>query len=104
MPSAAMKSRGEGINHFNGIRLRLLGEGNLRLRLHSLPDMDGNQITQELVPIDMDTLITGREPLKKANFKQQRAQLEFYTTEIDEYFKINRIAVFIRSTEVNYPG
>lgn len=104
MPSAAMKSRGEGINHFNGIRLRLLGEGNLKLRLLSLPDDDGIQTVQELVPIDMDTIVRGREPLKKANFKQQRAQLEFYTTEIDEYLKINRIAVFIRITEVNYPG
>lgn len=104
MPSAAMKSRGEGINHFNGIRLRVLGDGELKLRLLSLPNEDGVQITQELVPIDMDTIVTGREPLKKANFKQQRAQLEFYTTEINDYLKINRIAVFIRTTEANYPG
>lgn len=99
-----MASRGEGINHFNGVRLRVLGEGELQLKFLSMPDINGVQLEQDLIPLDMDSIIKGREPFKKVNFKQQRAQVMFYTRDINEYLKINRMVIFSKQIYANYPG
>lgn len=51
----------------------------------------------------METL-PGREPQRLANFTNQRVQFELKTTEINEYFIINRIIVFAKPIWSEYPG
>lgn len=87
-----------GLLHFNAVRFRVVGSGNLDLELRSLDDVE----TQTLVPLAMATA-TNREPVQLANFKQQRAQLRFSVNAIDEYFTISKIVVFIRPFQTGYP-
>lgn len=97
----AKKSKGGGeyIHHTTGVRLRLVGTGNLKMRLLSLDAV----ITQTLVPLVM-TPTNAREPLRLSNFKSQRTQFEVSTTEINEVFKINRIIIFAKPVETDFPG
>ena len=91
---------GEGqINHYNGVRLRVNGSGSLKLRLLSLDEVR----ERVLLPLEMSTL-TNREPFRKANFKEQRVQLEIKTTEINEVFVISSIIFFVKPSASNYPG
>lgn len=92
-------TKGEQISHIAAVRMRVTGSGTLRMRLVSL---DGTE-TQELVPFTMQSA-TNREPLRLANFKQQRCYLRVYTTAIDEVFRINRYILFGKYLWNEYPG
>jgi len=89
----------ESILHFGGITLRVNGTGFARLTLFSLDRV------QSLVlgPITMATS-PGFEPVRICNFKQQRTLYRIETTVIDEYMKINRIVMWVKPTETNYPA
>ena len=87
------------INHYGFVRLRVTGSGNLNLRLLSL---SGTKKTT-IPPLAMQSS-TNIEVAKKCNFQQQRAQLEFKTTEIDEVFQLNKLVFFIKPVAENYPG
>ena len=101
--SGVMKSHGESTNHFNAIRLRVLGIGNLKLNLLSLPNYSGDPVTTlTLTPVVMSTS-TAIQPTVLSNFVGQRAQLELTTTELNEVFKINRIIIFVRPIASGYP-
>lgn len=104
MPSGSYPSSGENINHFNGIRLHIEGEGNLQLKILSLPDRNGIQSEKILVPLNMDTIPRGVEPFKKTTFMQQRAQYEIFTTEINEVFTLDRLVIFYKPVFTNRPG
>lgn len=95
----ALVSRGEYISHFNLVRMRVVGEGDLELTYYSLDDEE----SQELEPIVMQDA-TNRQRDRLANFRQQRAALEFRTTEFGDYLKINRILLFHRRSSTSYPG
>lgn len=100
----AIRSRGEYINHFNGIRLRVLGAGNLQLKLLSEGDgIDSASEEQELVPLVMASA-TNIQPMRLANFRQQRMQIEIKTTAINEIFKITRLIVYSKAVATSYPG
>ena len=103
MPSG-MASKGENINHYNGIRLRVLGTGELNIRFLSMPDFNDVQTERVLVPLDLDAMNQTREPLKKVNFMQQRSQVELKTTEFGAFVRINRLVVFAKPVFTNYPG
>jgi len=89
----------ESILHFGAIRVRVVGDGNLKAKLSSLDD----SFSQDLVPLAMESA-SGIQPTRLANFNSQRALLELKTTEINEYFKINRIIFFIKELYTSYPG
>lgn len=99
MKSGAMPSRGESINHFNAVRIRLTGSGDLKMRLLSYDEAK----EQTLSPFVMN-LNTAIQANRLANFKQQRAQLEGKTTEINEIFKISRIVIFYKPLFTDYPS
>jgi len=101
---AGMQSKGENINHCNGVRIRILGSGNVKLKLLGLPNDNNVQVEYDLPDLNLNTLNQNREPLKKANFKSQRMQLEIKTTEINEFWKINRLIIFAKPIYVNFPG
>lgn len=90
---------GEYEHHIVGVRLRVVGTGELDL---SLADLDDIQV-QNLVPITMATT-TRFEPLRLANFQSQRTRLVGMTTEIDETFAIQRIIVFGKPVAMEYPA
>lgn len=92
-------SSGEGISHFNAVRMRIVGTGDLKMTMYSLDDVN----SKILVPYTL-TATTNREPTRLTNFIEQRASLKGYTTELGEYFKINRIIIFSKELWSSYPG
>lgn len=89
----------EYIYHYAGVRLRVEGAGNLNLKLIGPSEVK----TAILVPLVMMSP-TDESKTKLVNFKSERAQLEFRTTEIDEIFEISRIIIFTKAISMNYPG
>lgn len=85
--------------HFGSVRMRVLGSGNLQLSLHSL-DEALNSV--DLTDVSLETS-TNRESLTLSNFIDQYGQLEVKTTELNEYFEISRIIIFIRPVGTGYP-
>lgn len=102
MPLGAARpssSVGENITHIGAVRLRVTGEGNLTLSLHSLDDI--KSVTNPN-PVVMSTT-TYVEPSKLFNMMSQRMRLKFITTEENEYFRINRIIIFAKPVFTDYP-
>lgn len=89
----------EYIYHYAGVRLRVEGFGNLNLKLIGPSEVK----TAVLVPLIMQSS-TDESKTKLINFKSERAQLEFRTTEIDEIFEISRIIIFTKAISTSYPG
>lgn len=101
-----MKSQGEAINHFNGVRLRVVGEGDLQVNVFALDDSNPTIVVapvETLIPYPMVT-ITQREPTLLMNVRQQRMSIEFKVTEINEWFEIGRVIVFTRPLFSSFPG
>lgn len=91
-------SAGENIQHFSHVRLRVVGNGVLRGTLSSLDDI-------RVLDIPNYTLSTTSriEPTLLTNFVEQRAAIEFYQTDIDEWMRVNRVIVFIKDYGSEYP-
>lgn len=83
------------INHFHSIQLRITGTGNLKGTLYSLPDRDGNMVSQDLQALNMTTQ-NSKMPILLCNFKQERMKMKIYTTDIDEIFTIRKISIFVK--------
>jgi hypothetical protein len=84
--------------HFGSVRLRVVGSGNLLLYLRSLDNVEN----ETLIPISM-TPLASAEPTVLSLFTNQRAQLEFRIKEINEYFSISKIIVFVKPIATGYP-
>jgi hypothetical protein len=97
----AKKSRGGGEfeHHVVGVRLRVVGSGELDL---SLADLDNIQV-QNLVPITM-AATTRIEPFRLSNLQSQRIRLVGKTTEINETFRIQTIILFGKPVAQEYPA
>jgi len=96
--AAGKGSRGENISHWTGVRLRLNGSGNLKMKLLSL---DESNYT-DLLALGMAPT-TNIEPFRGANFVEQRCAFKGYTDTIDEVFSINRIVIFGKELWAEYP-
>lgn len=88
----------EYINHFNAVRLRVVGSGNLRMTLQSYDEV----FETELTPIPMEQT-TNKTPTQLTNFTQQTAKLRIETTEKDEIFNIGWILVYVKSVGTEFP-
>jgi hypothetical protein len=88
----------EYIVHFGAVRLRVTGQGNLRLKLKSYDDIDET----DLVPIPLQAA-TDRTPTQLANFTHQSARLRIETTEIDERFQISQVLIYMKPVSGSYP-
>lgn len=97
--SRPMGSGGEYISHINAIRMRVVGNGNLKLTLTSFQDVHN----QDLVDISLSEK-TNIQPMRLANFVEQRAALTIKTTSINDYFRVNRIIVFTKFFASEYPA
>jgi len=89
---------GEGVVHFNAVRLRVTGTGNLKMKMLSLDDEFSDDLSD--LPIKEKS---GIEPTMPCNFMAQRMALEIKTVNINEYFKINRIIIFSREVFTSFP-
>lgn len=99
MPRASVGSDGT-LMHFNAIRLRVNGSGNLKATFYSLDDVR----SYPLVDIAMASA-PGRLKDRICNVPyESRAFLELKTTEIDEVFKINTITIFTKPLATQIPG
>jgi hypothetical protein len=89
---------GEQINHLGLVRARVQGTGSLQLRAFGY----SQNSSQELPSI---TLIATTDiiPTVLANFKKQKMQIQFMTTEINEHFRIRNIVPFTKPTAASYP-
>lgn len=92
-------SLGENISHFAAIRVRVNGQGNLKMSVHSLDDVR----SKTLVPLAMNAA-NRIIPTRLVNFSEQRACFELKTTGFDDKFRINRIVVFMKEMYSSYPG
>lgn len=103
MPKYSMESHGESINHFNGVRLRVIGNGNLRVATYQQGGDNTDVLNQTLVPYVMSTS-TSRQPTLGMNGRKQRLSLEIKITDINEWFQINRLVVFMKPLYSSFPG
>lgn len=92
-------SSGENIQHFSHLRLRVVGSGNLRGTLYSLDD-----VRSRVLPVKPITPTSRIEPTILTNFVEQRARYKMYTTDENEWFRVNRIIVFMKDFGSEYPG
>ena len=97
--AVSARSKGENISHFTGVRLRVIGSGQLQLSMVSMSEIN----TQVMLPLTMSTA-TNREPLRLCNFNEQRAALIGKTTDFRDRFRINRIIIFSKEVATEYPG
>ena|SRR5438876_8939374 len=85
--------------HVVGIRLRVVGSGNLKLALLGLDDIQ--RLELKSLPLNATDRF---EPMVLSNFQSQRVRLELKTTEIDERMDVSRIIIFAKPVAVEYPS
>lgn len=88
----------ENIIHCCSIRARVTGSGILRSKLLSLDDIQSVDIPN----LTMSTT-TYKEPTLLTNFSQQRMKYKIYTTDMNEYFVIRRIILYVKEVATSYP-
>lgn len=93
------QSSGESTSHFASIRIRVDGNGDLRLAIFSLDDLR----SKVLVPFTLAPR-NRYSVTRLVNFVEQRASFELKTTGIGEKFRINRIIIFSKELYRSYPG
>jgi hypothetical protein len=97
--SSSEGSGGENIQHFSTIRLRAVGAGFLKMKVYSLDDIK----TKDLAFLTLQSG-TRIQPNRIVNFVEQRASFEFWTENLDEWFRINRITVYLKQIYTSHPG
>jgi len=87
------------INHFGGIRVEVNGSGNLDVGLY------GHQDVQTSTPPNLSLSTSqGKELERLINFVDDFCSIKFSVDSIDEYFVINRIAVWAKPLWLRRPG
>ena len=86
------------ILHYTAVRLRVNGQGNLRMRL--IPMGGVGPVT---LPVHAMSSVVPKDPTILTNMRDQHAQLEIKTTAINEVFTINKIMIFVKPSGNGYP-
>lgn len=82
----------ESVNHYGGVRLRILnGVGNLIPTLYTMDKLQKQQLAS--MSLSASSAI---EPFRLSNFNQQRIILRLETTQLNESFEITRILVYYK--------
>ena len=93
------QSSGESTSHFGSLRIRVNGNGKLRLAVYSIDELN----SKIMVPLDMNP--RNRYSITRiVNFVEQRASFEIKTIDKGERFRINRIIIFSKELYKSYPG
>lgn len=86
------------ILHFNAVRMRVTGIGDL---LQTMSSLDGVN-TFAMIPFSM-VPSTNRELTTLSNLNDQRGQFIIETEDIDEYFIISKIVIYVKPVATGYP-
>lgn len=97
--TAYVGDKEENILHYNAVRIHANGTGALKQKLFSLDEQDFNELEDLIMAVRTDV-----QPTSLANFIHQRASVEIRTLTINEWFKINRIILFVGFYASEYPG
>ena len=92
-------SSGENVIHFAGVRMRVVGTGELDMTLYSLDDV--RSTTLKTVPM------SATEEFQKTricSLTTQRAKLRISTDVKNEYFSISRIIIYTKPVYISIPG
>jgi len=92
-------SSGENVQHFSTIRIRATGQGKLNAMVHALDYEKSKQLVS--LPLQEKPRI---QPNRIVNFVEQRASFSFFTTQMDDYVRINRIIVYMKEIYTSTPG
>lgn len=92
-------SSGENIQHFSHLRVRVVGSGILRGKLYSLDDVRSKDIPNYTMASSSRI-----EPTLLTNFVEQRVRYKIYTNAENEWFRINRIIIYLKDFGSEYPG
>lgn len=84
--------------HFGAVRLRVNGFGNLQFIFGSLDDVHTSQLANLAL-----ASVTNIEPLQLSNFTEQRASLTLTTTNINEWFFVSKIILFVKPVATSIP-
>jgi len=95
----AITDGSDNLLHFGGVRMRVQGAGTLQMTLLSLGEVKSSVIQ----PLTMQEE-PGFEPFKLSNFISQRAFLKGTTTNLNDFFSINRIIVYVKEYGSQYIG
>ena len=99
MSVSAASSRGDFINHYTGVRIRMQGSGVLR------PTMIGqDNSTTDVLPTMTMSSSNRFSNFVLANVTNERVLLQLQTTAIDETFTIHRIIVLARQVATEIPA
>lgn len=100
MPSsAALSATQDNIVHYTSVRMRIIGNGQLKMTMFS----QDNIYSSVLLPFTMQAT-TNIRPTRLMNFQHQRAYLEGKTDSILQWFKINKIVIYAKEVFVDYPN
>lgn len=90
---------GSKILHAAGIRIRVVGSGNLR------PTMQGyDDIRTRTLQLIVMSSTSFKEKTRLTNFKSQAIKLKLETTAINEIMRVNHIWVYIKALYTDYPS
>ena len=92
------RANSESIAHCAAIRANITGSGNLKFTLIGYNDIHSQLLNDKALET-----ATNKQLTALANFKDQRMQIEFRTTEADEYFTIDKIIPFVKVVACGYP-
>ena len=92
-------SGGENLQHFSTIRIRATGLATLNIKVYSLDDVREKALALYFIRTK-DRI----QPNRLVNFIEQRASFEITTTVLDEYYRINRIIVYMKEIYTSHPG
>lgn len=87
------------ILHFGSLRVRVTGSGNLLMSIFSLDDVR----TKVMQPFVLETT-NHSMPVRIVNFNTQKARVKFSTQDLDDYFVITRIIIFVKKLFTMYPA
>jgi len=97
--SAGFSSTQDNIIHYASVRMRIIGSGQLEMRMISQDAI----YEQALTPFTLHAT-TNIRPTRLMNFQHQRASFEGKVDVIGEWFKINKIVIYAKEVFVDYPS
>lgn len=90
---------GTNILHATGCKIRVIGNGELKLKYQSLQNVSET----DLVSIEMQNP-TDRTKTRLGNFVNETIFLRGETTRKGEFMRINTITIFVTQIWADYPG
>lgn len=94
----AKKGLGDTQSHVNPIRIRTFGSGNLKAFLFDTGTINNSELNAKAM-----SLTSARSLNYLSNFRAEGICLQITTTEIDEYFNVSNIWVYVKPTAASFP-